>query len=262
VKYKFGMRGFAMENQVTGHNYKVLSGFTLKWIAIISMIIDHFGSIIMDGVISPYLNNGYLLFTEDMPFMVINSFQIKNICEIIGSIAFPIFCFLIVEGFIHTRSSLKYGIRMGIFAIISEIPYDIAHYNKIFEPKLQNVMFTLCVGIFTLILIKLVGEKFNSRKVIKILLSICVIVAEMGIALALRGEYVFLGVLSISLIYLLRRNKYLQLLGMFPLIVVSPWIMLALITILFYNGERGRGLKYFFYIFYPAHLKRLPHRFQ
>ena len=76
----------------------------------------------------------------------------------------------------------------------------------------------------------------------------------MGLAYLIRSEYVFLGVLSICLLYLLRDQGRLRLLGFAPLLIVSPWILLALPPAMLYNGQRGKGMKYFFYVFYPAHL--------
>lgn len=232
---------------------KILNGFMLKWIAIVSMVVDHFGSIIMDGVLSPYVVNGSIFFTDDMPYIVFHAFTVKNICEIIGSIAFPLFCFLIVEGVINTKNRLKYGIRVGIFALISEIPFNLAHSQTLFEPELQNVMFTLSVGIFTLILISISEEKYHDKNAARWGLTVLLTIIGMAVAYLLKGEYVFLGVLTIVLFYLLRGNEYTRLLGVSPLIIVSPWTLLSLIPIYLYNGHRGKGSKYFFYIFYPAH---------
>lgn len=239
--------------QTLANRPKIFSGFALKWIAMISMVVDHFGSIIMDGVLSPYKSaDGAILFTADMPFFIRNSFVVKNICEIIGSIAFPIFCFLIVEGFLHTKSKLNYGILVGAFALVSEVPFNIAHVGKLFSPKLQNVMFTLCIGIFVLIVINLIENKMKAKMAPRIILTVLTIAAGMGLAFAVRGEYVFLGVLAISFLYILRGGWW-QMFGFAPLLLVSPWILLAVPFALFYSGKRGKGSKYFFYIFYPAH---------
>lgn len=231
-----------------------LTGFALKRIAVVSMLIDHFGGVVMDGVIAPYRTNGSIFFTADMPFMVRYAFAIRAVCNTIGYIAFPLFCFLLVEGFLHTRDRVKYGLRMGLFALLSEIPYNIAHYQTLFCFRLQNVMFTLCVGIFTLIAISGAEGRFADRKGARILCTALITAIGMAAAYLLRSEYVFLGVLAICLLYLLHDKGWLRLLGFAPLLVVSPWILLALLPVLFYNGQRGKGAKYFFYIFYPAHL--------
>ena len=77
--------------------------------------------------------------------------------------------------------------------------------------------------------------------------------AGMGTALLVRGEYVFLGVLAAVLVYLLRGRGRLRVLGLAPLLIVSPWTALAVPVLLLYNGQRGKGNKWFFYVFYPAH---------
>lgn len=134
---------------MNAQRFRILDGFTLKWIAIISMVIDHFGGIVMDGVLAPYRVDGAIYFTADMPWLIRNAPMIKTVCEALGSVAFPIFCFLLVEGFLHTRNRMRYGLRMGLFALLSEIPFNLAHNGSSLYPSLQNVMFTLCIGIFT-----------------------------------------------------------------------------------------------------------------
>ena len=97
-----------------------LNSFQLKCIAVITMIIDHTGAVLFPG---------------DLIF------------RYIGRISFPIFCFLLVEGFSHTRDVRKYMFRLGLFALISEIPYDLAFRNTVFEYEHQNVFFTLFLGV-------------------------------------------------------------------------------------------------------------------
>ena len=125
------------------------TGFALKRIAVCSMVIDHIGSIVMDGVIAPYRVNDTIILTADMPFFVRNAFLIKTICAALGSAAFTLFCFLVAEGFIHTRNRLRYAGLLALFALLSEVPYDVAHYQTVLDFSLQNVLFTLCVGVFT-----------------------------------------------------------------------------------------------------------------
>ena len=230
-----------------------LSGNELKIIAVVSMLIDHFGSIVMDGVIAPYQVDGMLFFTDNMPFVVFHAMKIKNVCDILGAIAFPIFCFMIVEGFIHTHNQLTYGLRVGAFALISEITFDLAHYQSAFCFSLQNVMFTLCISIFTLVIINSVEKSSLNAKTLRWVLILATIIAGMGVAYIVRGEYVFIGVLIISLLYLLRNTGNVRMLAFLPMIVVSLWGLLAIIPLRLYSGTRGKGSKYFFYIFYPTH---------
>lgn len=245
-----------MTQETAPDRFRVLDGFTLKWIAVISMAIDHFGSIVMDGVLAPYRVNGAIRFTADMRFFIRSAPMIKQVCEALGSVAFPIFCFLLVEGFLHTRDRVRYGLRMGVFAIFSEVPFNLAHNGTIFYPGLQNVMCTLCIGIFLLLLIDAIDQnrsRFSQPKIAVPALKAVSVLAAMGLSYLIRSEYVFLGILTIALLYLLRKNRYWQLLGFAPLLVASPWILLALPAVALYSGRRGRGSKYFFYVFYPAH---------
>ena len=231
----------------------MLDGFALKWIAIVSMVIDHFGSIILDGILAPYRVNGMIRFTADMPWLIRSAPMIKTVCEALGSVAFPIFCYLLVEGFLHTRSRIRYGLRMGLFASISEIPCNLAHSRTVWHPSLQNVLFTLCIGVFTLYAVAWAQARFAGRQTASILSVAGITLAGAGLAFLVRSEYVFLGIICIVLLYVLRANRYWQLAGFAPLLIVSPWILMAVPPVAAYNGQRGHGSKYFFYVFYPAH---------
>lgn len=229
-----------------------LTSFALKRIAVISMVIDHIDSFLLSAILRSYMVNGTLSVTAETAGQVQTIFLLKSICNALGRIAFPLFCFLMVEGFLHTRDQYRYGLRMGAFALLSEIPFNLAHYHAIFAPQLQNVMFTLTVSIFTLLYITKAEEEWDDgpgRYVAVFLIAL----AGAGTAFFLRGEYVFLGVAAAVLFYLLREKGLFRLLGLLPLLIVSPWILLAAPLILSYSRERGTGSKWFFYIFYPVH---------
>ena len=106
--------------------WKGLSGSTLKLIAIVSMLIDHVAA----AVIVRVLYAGH--WTEQL-------YQIYRVMRSVGRIAFPIFCFFLVEGFEHTRDRKKYALRLFLFALISEIPFDLAFSAEILEVQYQNV---------------------------------------------------------------------------------------------------------------------------
>ena len=231
-----------------------LSGFALKWIAMASMVADHFGSMVMDGVLAPYLKDGGLTITGGEPFLVRYAPLIKELCGIVGSLAFPIFAFLAVEGFLHTRSQGRYGLRMGLFALISEIPFNLAHGRGLWYPALQNVLFTLCIGVFTLYAIQLARRRYEGKRILSAALTVLAALAGAGLAYWIRSEYVFLGVGTMALLYLLREKPGWRLAAFAPLGAVSPWALLSIPLAAIYNGRRGRGIKYFFYVFYPAHL--------
>lgn len=231
----------------------ILSSFGLKRVAVASMVIDHIGSLLLRAMMAPYLTDGSLVVTQDSSAALRQLMLGREVCDILGSIAFPIFCFLIVEGFLHTRDRVRYGLQMACFALISEVPYDLAHYHAPFSLRLQNVMFTLAAAIFTLLAIRWAEERWAERGALRWGMTVVIIAAGMALAFLLRGEYVFLGVLAVALVYLLRDKGKLRVLGLLPLLVASSWTVLAVPFLLLYNGERGKGSKWFFYIFYPVH---------
>ncbi len=168
----------------------------------------------------------------------------------VGRISFPIFCFLLVEGFVHTRDVRKYMIRLGGFALVSEVPYDLAFYGKVVELDHQNVFFTLLLGVALMELLKY--SKELPLKAVEILLV-------MASADLLRTDYSFKGILLIALFYLLRENLWIKTVcgALWNFLwngSIQGYGALAMIPIALYNGERGKSMKYFFYMFYPAHL--------
>lgn len=202
-----------------------ISGSTLKLIAIITMLMDHIG-----GILLPQY--GFL--------------------RIIGRLAFPIFCFLLVEGFLHTHNVYHYALRLGLFALISEVPFDLAIYHVPFYPYHQNVFFTLFIGLIVLIGLK----KFQEHPFI----ALTIFVAGALLALESYVDYGVFGIAMIVLIYLysLHHNFIIFTLGFVFLNMFAKGIQcfgaLAILPIALYNGKRGISLKYIFYIFYPAHL--------
>lgn len=187
------------------------------------MVIDHTGAI---------------LFPENMIF------------RYIGRIAFPIFCYLLVEGFYHTRNIPKYMMRLGIFALISEIPYDLAFRGNLLDFEHQNVFFTLAIG---------VGMMYFLEKCPEISLKVIYVLLSMWLSVTLVTDYSYKGILLIAIYYFLRNHK-IEKIGLGALWnfiwngAVQGYGAIASIFIALYNGERGKGMKYFFYAFYPLHL--------
>ena len=231
----------------------LLSSFGLKRVAVASMVIDHIGSFLIRALMDPYRVDGRLVVNQDSPAALRQLMIGRELCDILGSVAFPIFCFLVVEGFLHTRDRLRYGRQMLWFALLSEIPYNLSHYQSAVSLRLQNVMFTLACAILTLLLISKTEERWREQKAVRWAMTAASVAAGMTMAYIIRGEYVFMGPLAAALVYLLRDKGRLRIAGLAPLLVVSPWTALAVPFLLLYNGERGRGSKWFFYLFYPAH---------
>ena len=161
---------------------KGLSGSALKMIAIATMLIDHIAATVIIRVLKFGGYNDSL-------------YQLYRVMRNIGRIAFPIFCFLLVEGFMHTRDREKYALRLGCFAAISEIPFDLAFNGKILEVGYQNVFFTLLLGLLTMMAYDSVMKQSRFSVWKRTGLSTLAILVGMFAAEFLSTDY---GVLSVS----------------------------------------------------------------
>ena len=124
---------------------KGLDGAALKWIAMCSMLIDHIGAVVLEYGL--YYEGGAKGFRRLAEGPWGNEIEIGAwFLRVLGRPAFMIYCFLLVEGFIHTRNRMKYGKNLLIFSLISEIPFDLAVGNGLFVPEYQNVFFELFIG--------------------------------------------------------------------------------------------------------------------
>lgn len=201
-----------------------LNGFVLKWIAMLTMLVDHMGAVLF-----PHL----VLF------------------RIIGRLAFPIYCFLLVEGAVYTSNWRKYLGRLLAFALISEIPFDLAFRGRIFDWSSQNVFFTLALGLGAVALVKKWGYGFQSWAGAFLL----AMAAEF-----LQTDYGGGGVILILIFYLMREHPLAKALCFGAEIIfvyggLECYALFSIFPILCYNGKKGPGgLKYLFYVFYPAHL--------
>lgn len=228
-----------MEPRLIPEKARVLSGSWLKLLAVILMLIDHTGAVIVSrcpqAVLFTVLGKAVTLYT---------------LMRLVGRVAFPLFAFLLVEGFLHTHDRRRYALRLGVFALLSEVPFDLAIKGKILEWTHQNVFITLCLGVLGLWAL----EQFRGKGW-KQLLSL---LALYGVALVSRCDYGVRGYGFVLLLYLLREQPISRaIIGAGYL--SSTWQAgLAFIPMAFYNGQRGfirdRFLQYAFYLFYPLHL--------
>lgn len=210
-----------------------ISAAVLKWIAVVTMVIDHFAASVY------WLMTGY-----DM--------DVYFVLRKIGRIAFPIYCFLLVEGFYHTRSAKKYLCNCLLFAVLSEIPFDMAIFGRIVYAQGQNVYFTLCIGLCALMVL----DRFKTRNEPWYMLLRGIVIVMAACAGELFDvDYHWEGVLFIVMFYYIRNMREwirnAAVVCAFAYEVTAP---LAVIPIHFYNGERGRQVKYLFYAIYPVHL--------
>lgn len=312
-----------------------ISGSTLKLIAIFTMLIDHTAATILDNILAQAvsglnLNSDQAIqqYYQDYGLLIF----IDQLMRMIGRVAFPIFCFLLVEGMIHTHNKWRYALRLGLFALLSEIPFDLAFYAKPFFWGYQNVYFTLFIGLLVLIGFDQVQNNWSDKKWLPVpaaagavatgffaayltnkaillfnnlsygmdyasgrtldqetflilfaslsIVSLIVyyvmgktgsfanagsrftdlgiLVAGFMLAEVLRTDYSGFGVLTIAVMYGLRRSSLKSMLGgcitltIMSLGEVTAFFDLALAYL--YNGKRGWNLKYVFYLFYPVHL--------
>lgn len=263
-----------------------ISGSTLKILAIVTMFIDHTGATVLRAILNqPHIMDS--LFNRDIWV------SIYSASRSIGRLAFPIFCFLLVEGFVHTHNVYKYVGRMFLFALISEVPFDIALKGNLYFPQKQNVYFTLLIGLLVLTGIsrceRLCGFRDSGSKqnthasmdsvdqnsapasadsnrsgmsalkptismLLFAVLSIAIIYAGMSLASHIDTDYNYKGVFLIAVLYLLKKNRLYQCAAGSAAVAWELPASLSFIPIFLYNGTRGRQMKYFFYWFYPVHL--------
>ena len=199
----------------------------LKWIAVLTMVIDHVGAILF----------------PDQIWM-----------RVIGRVAFPIYAYCLAEGFRYTSDYRRYLGRLALFAILSEIPFDLAFYGVPFSFAHQNVFFTLTLGLILLWVLERCREQ--------LLLCAGAFAVLCFLAQALHMDYGAGGLLMVFAFYLARQGT-------------SPWIgwgifvfinlfgyaggvqwaaILALLPIGLYSGKSGKKKQRFFYWIYPLHL--------
>ena len=217
---------------MSANKYKVLSLSSLKWIALITMLIDHTAATMI-----PHYNMLQELTNIDITV-------VYDVMRGIGRLSFPIFCFCIVEGFVHTRNVKKYLIRLLIFALITEPIYDLAFFGTALYLDYQNVLWTFVIAILMLMAVK----KYNKS----ILLRLIIILIFSFIAWLLKTDYSYIGVIIIA-VYYLYKEKFWVKLGATAVLFRDMAVIGAIINY-FYNGQKGKGLKYLFYVFYPGHL--------
>lgn len=238
-----------------------MTGNALKKIAMISMLIDHAGFILVWSVIAAHPEiHGTGDDLKTTPLVLLYLFM-----RIVGRIAFPIFIYLLIEGFKYTHNRINYFVRLLLFAFVSEVPFDLAmsiSTNKlktghIIEFGYQNVFFTLALGLLAIIIIDTAQNVCSSDNVKYLICGFSVAILLL-LAYGLQTDYDVFGVLAIILAYTFRENRMKQMfVCVFILSVASVMEIAAfacLPIIAKYNGERGRGNKWVFYCFYPVHL--------
>ncbi|GHU96259.1 conjugal transfer protein TraX [Clostridia bacterium] len=226
-----------------------MTSFALKWIAAVTMLIDH-----ATLTFVPY---GTALYW---------------VGRSVGRLAFPIFAFLLAEGFFYTRDARKYLLRLAVFAIISEIPFDLMVSRTAIDWHSQNVFVTLALSLLGLYLFDSFAASNDKAPALLTLLAT-------GIAAQIfRADYGAFGVLMVFVFYFFRGSKIKISLGLAGAVLLLAFSHLldanmrftnstlitlfelgALAPILLYARKRRKGYtkpwaKWFFYVFYPAHM--------
>ncbi len=218
------MENLEANEAVTNTKKKGISGSTIKIIAIVAMFIDHLAASLLTRILysaSPESFNQTL-------------YGVIMVMRLIGRLGFPIFCFLLVEGFHKTRNRRKYALRLGMFALISEIPFDLAFHGQVLETGYQNVFFTLLIGILLLcayVAIDSLTDK--TQKGVDIGLALAAI-----IALPLYVAYKFAGV-SAQVVYAVTGADYT---GIIFAVVFVPGVILLAIAYLICRKKVSRKL--------------------
>ena len=250
-----------------------MPAFALKLIALITMIIDHIDKI--------------LIANNSVTWQV---FDVYHVIVLTGRMAFPIYAFLIAEGCRKTRNMPKYIFRLFLFMIISEIFYIMAFYNndnhgleliiyafrRVSTLRFRNIFTTLMFGVISIYAYQLLS-KLTLNKILHELLTASVLFIIMLITNYFGGSYGILGIALIFLLYCFNSRTFQAVViviwsavfyllwasfnGSNFLFLVKPvylqWFIFAsfsAIPIILYNGERGKSLKWAFYIAYPLHL--------
>lgn len=177
---------------------------------------------------------------------------IGSVMEIIGGLAVPVFAFLLVEGFMRTSSYRKYLFFMVVFALLSEIPYDLANSQRFFDWSSQNALVTMCISLLMLYFIKM----FQAHKgVLYVALRCIIVLCAVAWVTILRAQYGLCIVLLAAVFYIFYTRNVLKIvLGiLFSLLYVTG--PLSFYVIWCYNEKRqDKVSKYVYYIIYPLHL--------
>ena len=209
----------------------LFSGSALKIIAVLSMVTDHCAYYLLDGNTWAY-----------------------EVMRCFGRVAFPVFAFLVAEGFAHTRNRMRYFLSLLLFAAISEVPWYLLNGAD----GTHNVMFTLALGVAALAVFERL-QKHGALAIAAILL--------VALSAEISGlDYGWHGIVEILVFHLFRSKKYCQSTRLLQLAFAFPFMshygiigaLLACFIIFLYNGTRGiihgKVAKYGFYAIYPVHL--------
>lgn len=195
----------------------------------------------------------------------------------VGRLAFPIFAFQLCEGYRHTGDFRRYRRRLLVFALLSEIPFNLFYAGSVIFPFHQNVLFTLLLGLLAMRQADMLRREEGIKKKSLRCLALLLILAG---GVVLFPDYGLMGVMTVLCFFVFRDHRLFQLAAMAVLNIfafkgqtipvslgalafdfpIQGFALLALPLIWLYNGEKGpggKGLRLFWYIFYPLHMLAL-----
>ena len=223
----------------------------LKILAMGTMFLDHAAASIIFGSglnqVSPLVEN------------------IGIAMRLVGRMAFPLYAFLLVQGFLWTRDWNRYVARIALFALVSEVPFNLMLTGEMWYSRAQNTIVTLLLGLICMKMLETLEKQFGKAdiggKCLGLVLAFWSVVATMFTTEMLSSDYGAMGLLLIVVLYVFRYRPaeqtaagcvVLALIYGFGVEVLFAWI--AFFFISRYNGERGRKLGLVPYVFYPVHL--------
>lgn len=254
---------------------KTLRSDTIKIIAMVLMVIDHIGLAIFEPI--------YL--TSADYNTVVTFYNLRLIFSAFGRVAFPLFAYQLVNGFFYTKNRKKHVLTLLVFALITEVPFDLFDANEILNFTYQNVLFTLLLGTLMMCALEAVNssELFNDKddraaRILSCLIQVFIIVFFSCAAVIIKCDYTAKGIILIAILYYIRNEKS-KLIWLAPILFVADIFFVTLLltqnlnNTIYYceieiyavaaffimyldNGERkgGKVLKWIGYGFYPLHM--------
>lgn len=223
----------------------------LKILAMGTMFLDHAAAAIIFGSglnrLSPLIEN------------------IGIAMRLVGRMAFPLYAFLLVQGFMWTRDWSRYVVRAALFALLSEIPFNLMLTGEIWYSWAQNTIVTLVIGLICMRMLETLERQFGNSdlggKCLGLALAFWSVAASMFAAELLHADYGAFGILLVVVLFVFRyRPAELVAAGCLAAVLIYGFgieVLFAWIAFFFisrYNGERGRKLGLVPYVFYPVHL--------
>ena len=181
--------------------------------------------------------------------------RLSDFFDILGRIAFPIFIFLLVEGYFHTSTKWRYLVTLLVFGVISEVPFDMCTSARFVEINWNNIMFTLALVLAMIWVIDVLKEKMASLpKALWYFVSFLIVAVLCIVAMNASLDYEHHAVLIGYFCYIFHERWALGIPFCYISMFKEPWALLGFGLTLTYNGERGKQNKLVNYLFYPVHL--------